>query len=343
MKPYPSESPYDPAEPPDDAETGVFAGEGRGGDAAFLPPLPRAGPDERAQVAGWLAAQAGQATALARTAARLGALDERLRRGPKGWRHRLALIEAAELSWWAGERVTADRLGLWLAMRIGAEGEGTATLQRAAWAFRRLSGGPGPVADLAGFLGRHETRGGEPLADRIAAVQSLLAEAEGLHPVARAGLAFRLWPLAGIGPEGDMLEGAVVAARVAAAGMQGGTPFAPLAMGGAGALRGGGDAAERLDRWLRGMDQALRKAARHLDDIAAWEQGARAQAAALSGRTPPRLIDALRDWPLLTAPMAETLTGASRAAVQRNLAWFERHGLVHEVTGQGRFRVWQAV
>ena len=38
--------------------------------------------------------------------------------------------------------------------------------------------------------------------------------------------------------------------------------------------------------------------------------------------------------------MAETLTGASRAAVQRNLAWMEAHGLIREVTGQGRFRMW---
>jgi Fe2+ or Zn2+ uptake regulation protein len=39
--------------------------------------------------------------------------------------------------------------------------------------------------------------------------------------------------------------------------------------------------------------------------------------------------------------MAEALTGASRAAVQRNLAWMEKTGLVYEVTGQGRFRMWR--
>ena len=40
--------------------------------------------------------------------------------------------------------------------------------------------------------------------------------------------------------------------------------------------------------------------------------------------------------------MAETLTGASRAAVQRNLAWMEEHGLIREMTGQGRYRMWRA-
>jgi Fe2+ or Zn2+ uptake regulation protein len=39
--------------------------------------------------------------------------------------------------------------------------------------------------------------------------------------------------------------------------------------------------------------------------------------------------------------MAETLTGASRAAVQRNLVWMEARGLICEVTGQGRFRMWR--
>jgi DNA-binding MarR family transcriptional regulator len=40
--------------------------------------------------------------------------------------------------------------------------------------------------------------------------------------------------------------------------------------------------------------------------------------------------------------MAETLIGVSRAAVQRNLAWMEARGLIYEVTGQGRFRMWRA-
>ena len=53
------------------------------------------------------------------------------------------------------------------------------------------------------------------------------------------------------------------------------------------------------------------------------------------------LCAALTEWPLVSAPMAEVLTGASRAAVQRNLAWMERMALIREVTGQGRFRMWR--
>lgn len=62
----------------------------------------------------------------------------------------------------------------------------------------------------------------------------------------------------------------------------------------------------------------------------------------LSGRTPPALRTVLTEWPLVSAPMAETMTGTSRAAVQRNLAWMETHGLIREVTGQGRYRMWRA-
>ena len=64
--------------------------------------------------------------------------------------------------------------------------------------------------------------------------------------------------------------------------------------------------------------------------------------APLSGRTPPALQQLLADWPLVSAPMTVVIIGASRAAVQRNLAWMEPKGLVREVTGQGSFRMWRA-
>jgi Fic family protein len=81
---------------------------------------------------------------------------------------------------------------------------------------------------------------------------------------------------------------------------------------------------------------------RHLDDIEAWSARAEAETASLSGRTPPALRAVLTEWPIISAPMAEALTGASRAAVQRNLAWMEARGLIREMTGQGRYRMWSA-
>ena len=67
-----------------------------------LPPGPRAEPPDTTVIEDWAKAESVHAARLARVSGRLGALDDRLLRGPEGWRHRLALIEAANLSWFAG-------------------------------------------------------------------------------------------------------------------------------------------------------------------------------------------------------------------------------------------------
>ena len=80
---------------------------------------------------------------------------------------------------------------------------------------------------------------------------------------------------------------------------------------------------------------------RHPDDIEDWSARAEAVLAPLSGKTPSALRAVLTEWPLVSAPMAEVLTSTSRAAVQRNLILMEQRGLLREVTGQGRFRIWR--
>lgn len=90
------------------------------------------------------------------------------------------------------------------------------------------------------------------------------------------------------------------------------------------------------------MQTACFTAMRQLDDIEEWSARAETEMAQLSGKTPPALRAVLTEWPLVSAPVAEAMTGASRAAVQRNLAWMEAHGLVREVTAQGRYRMWRA-
>ena len=62
----------------------------------------------------------------------------------------------------------------------------------------------------------------------------------------------------------------------------------------------------------------------------------------IPGRTTPALRAGLTEGPLVSAPMAQAGTRASRAAGQRNLAWMQERGLIREVTGQGRFRMWKA-
>ena len=310
-----------------------------------LPPGPRAEPRETAAIDEWRKAEAGHAPRLARVAGRLGAPDDRLRRGPEGWRHRLALVEAADLSWFVGDRIAPDRLALWISLRLSGVQDDTAALARVGWAVRRLTGGPRPEVDLSAFLDRRDPENmadeAELFSDRAGGWLDLLAQATDLHPITRACMGFHMWSLAGLGQHGDQMEAAVTAARIAASEGKGAV-FAPLAMGGAGGLRAGGTPADRLARWLDGMATATLTAMRHLDDIEAWSARADAAMASLSGKTPPALRAVLMEWPLVSAPMAEELSGASRAAIQRNLSWMEAQSLVREVTGQGRYRMWRA-
>ena len=311
----------------------------------YLPPGPRAEPREAEALDDWRKAEAGHAARLARVAGRVGALDDRLKRGPEGWRHRLALIEAADLSWFAGDRIGPDRLALWISMRLSGAHDDTAALARVGWAVRRLTGGPGPEVDLAAFLDRRDPENmadeAEPFADRAGGWLDLMAQVADLHPITRACMGYHLWSLAGLGQQGDRMEAAITAARIAATEDMGAV-FAPLAMGGAGGLRASGLPSERLGRWLDGMEVACLNAMRHIDDVENWALRAETKMRPMSGKTLPALRFAMAEWPLVSAPMAEALTGASRAAVQRNLNWLEAQGLVREVSGQGRYRMWRA-
>ena len=220
-------------------------------------------------------------------------------------------------------------------MRISGLQDDTAALARVGWAVRRLTAGPGPEVGLSAFLDRRDPDNmadkAEPFAERAGGWLNLMAQAAELHPITRACAGFHLWSLAGLGQQGDRV----------AAGEGKGAVFAPLAMGGAGGLRAGGPPADRLARWLDGMETACLTAMRHLDDIEAWSVRAETEMTSLSGKTPRALRAVLTEWPLVSAPMAEALTCASRAAVQRNLAWMEARGLIREMTGQGRYRMWR--
>lgn len=239
----------------------------------------------------------------------------------------------------------ADRLALWNSMRLSGVQDDPGALFQVGWAVRRLTDGPGPMPDLAAFLDRRDPENienaTELFEDRAGGWLDMMAAATDLHPITRACMGFHLWSLAGLGQHSDNMEAAVTAARIATSEGKGAV-FAPLAMGGAGALRAGGLPAQRLSRWLDGVETACLTALRHLDDIEAWSARAETEMTALSGRTPRALRAVLTEWSLVSAPMAEAFTGASRAAVQRNLAWMETHGLIREMTGQGRFRMWQA-
>ena len=80
------------------------------------------------------------------------------------------MMEAADLSWFMGDRISPDRLALWMSMRLSGVQDDTAALARVGWALRRLTGGPGPEVDLSAFLDRRdpENMADEPSPLRIA-------------------------------------------------------------------------------------------------------------------------------------------------------------------------------
>ena len=288
--------------------------------------------------ADWRAAEADLAVQLADLAFDAGRLTERLRNAGSGAVQRLALEEAAAVSWWTGDRVGTDRLALWLSYRIGAAAEGGEALIRTAWAARRLmaaasTGVRSTVEDLLGAEGR----GDGILAEEVASVLDSLA---GVSPITRSCAAFHLWRSLDERPDHLRgLEAAVLGARLAG---QGRLAFLPLTLTGFGALTASGAPAARLSAWIGGSHRAVLAALMSLDRMVEWRARANAATDDLQGRTPSRLIDALAACPMLGAAQAEAETGASRAAVLRNLDTLSARGLVREVTGQGRFRVWAA-
>jgi hypothetical protein len=303
------------------------------------PPLPRADRGRLVEAAAWREAEAELAAELSELAFDTGRLAERVRASGPGAVQRLALAEASSLSWWSGDRVTADRLALWLSYRIGAAEDGGEGLIRTAWAARRLMApqqGRGLAESLASSLGEEGRADPGLLADVAAELETLA----GAGAVTKGAALFRLWRSLDERPDHLRgLEAGVLGARVAG---QGALPFLPLSLTGFSALSASGSPEARLAGWITGAHRAVLSALMLLDRLAAWRAKAEAETADLQGRTPARLIAALAAQPMLAAPQAEAETGASRAAVQRNLDVLAARGLVREVTGQGRFRVWAA-
>jgi hypothetical protein len=313
-------------------------------DLWFLPDEAEGAADPGVQTPGlvageaWRAAETALAVDLAELAFDAGRLAERLRVAGPAAGQRLALDEATSLSWWTGDRVGADRLALWTSYRIGATEDDGVGLIRTAWAARRLAAPPsaGERAAVAEVLGA-EGRGDALLAEEVAAAMQAV---EGRAAVTRGCALFHLWRSLEERPEHLRgVEAAVLGARVAG---QGGLAFLPLALTGFGALAASGPTETRLAGWITGAHRAVLSALMMLDRLAVWRAKAEAETADLQGRTPAKLIAALAAHPMLGAPQAEAETGASRAAVQRNLDVLAARGLAREVTGQSRFRVWAA-
>lgn len=319
-----------------------------------------AGSADLAGPALWVAAERACARPLADLAAALARLDERLSTGPDPaaeWA-RLALEEAAALARGAGLRAPLEALVLW---RHGAPAGRVARrdLLAAAAAARRLAAPPGmtaaALADAAGlrrFLGLSGLRTDPvlvPLLERpsgpdwMRAAEGFLADLAalaGLHPLTRGAAALALWRGHGPGGGSWRLDGAVLAARVAAEG-QGGARFLPL-----GDLPGprAGIAAAGAEAWLTAFLAAgLARVQGILADIRRRRDwAARAAAAAPPGRVVRAAVALLAAEPVVSANLLRDRAGVSQQAANAALVALARAGLAEEISGQRRYRIWRA-
>ncbi|MBK6467514.1 MAG: hypothetical protein IPF96_12130 [Rhodobacter sp.] len=140
------------------------------------------------------------------------------------------------------------------------------------------------------------------------------------------------------------VEAAVLGARLAAGfGAGQGLLFLPLSLTGFSALTASGPAERRLSAWIAGAHQAHAIGSALLKRLSDWQAAAAQATADLSRSHPARPSACLARWPLVSAPLAEAQTAASRAAVQRNLDLLVARGLARKPpgragTGSGRQR-----
>ncbi|MDN3713783.1 helix-turn-helix domain-containing protein [Paracoccus cavernae] len=62
----------------------------------------------------------------------------------------------------------------------------------------------------------------------------------------------------------------------------------------------------------------------------------------MKGETPARMIEAALLRPLVGTEDIERALGISRDSAERGLARLQEMGILREITGRGRFRLWTA-
>lgn len=303
----------------------------------------------------WLAAQDAVAPALAEAALAAGRLEGRLETMPEKARagacRRLALTEVEAMLWAQGTPLARDEIGLDLMeARAGTDLD---VMAQARWAVRRLEG-QGDPSRLRDFLGLHrqdrpEGAGirparptGTAFDDAAAFFLDAMAGLSGLHPLARTPAARLLWRLCDLSPPETGIEAAVWCARDMGSACRGAV-FLPLGRHiGKGIPDRDGTPAGRMARHLTALARASAEACKHLDQVAAWSEAARRAAAHIRGDNPARIIAALAARPVLGTAMVEKDCAISRDTAERLLARMAEMGLIREITGAKRFRLWTA-
>jgi len=169
----------------------------------------------------------------------------------------------------------------------------------------------------------------------------ILRGGSALYPLTRSAIGYQFWKFMELSCGTDMIEPAVIAARLGAVGCEA-LPFVPIATRNRRALQNLGIHPEqRLRAWLSRVTAACEAARRELIKLDRWQGRALEAIAGMSGKTPARLVDTLVVHPVVSTRMLAEEGGVSPASALRALAMFEELGLTKEVTGGGRFRYWR--
>jgi len=294
----------------------------------------------------WLRTEAAQGRGLARAAAAFARLDALV---SDGFAKRLALAEASALLWAQGDWVPVEKITLYGLLRESSLKDARA-LSLADWAQRRLLG-VGMPENLAGFLGRRraEFDGLEELGQHPIGIEFDGLEADwhaaqrGLkdaHPITQAAGLFAAWRAFGLSEPGAAVEAGVAAMKIGAVEGRA-LRFLPVASGGT--IGQGGAVADRLAHWYAAVENACLQAEMQHRRLNTWAKRAERASAGLSGKTPALLIEALQAVPALSARMVAQACSCDKATARRNLNRFAKRGLIREITGQGRYKVWVAV
>ncbi len=276
----------------------------------------------------------------------------RLRQVPKGVQERFVVETVSAVLRTEGTWIGSEQIALYRTLRL-ASGDQAQDLARASWAVRRLLSGVAPQeTGLHDFLGRVEVDaprqvGGEerPLGDELVLLGEWwadeMARVSDCHALTQAAYGFALWRSEGITPYDDLLEPTIAALVIGAGGM---SPLLPMATGHRldrhGLTSGSAGAEARLKVVYRAVEAGALAGMLELDRLTTWQERSHCAIAELSGRTPPKLVEALLKARVVSADWLAAEIGCSPVSARRNLMLFTERGLIREVTGQERYRFW---
>ena len=316
------------------------------------PPWPMAQPKPAFEVGNWLKAESRLGRELARATATVARLDERLRGQASGLVERLALQEVAEQLWAQGNWIDPERLALYRFSRLSTL-QDAQYLSQADWAVRRMLSTHAPTDGLAAFLGRHETAldglediGKRPVGSEFGKLEAdwfdLQQQSAAAHPITRAAIGFFGWRALGLSDPGAVLEPMAAISSIGTVEHRGSLSFLPVALGDRYIFAQGGSADQRLQHWFDATENGALRCLLHLDRLDDWHTRAIRKTRDLSGKTPPAMIDAVLQAPLVYAEQISRMIGVSKVSAHRNLTLFANRGLLREVTGKSRYRYWTA-